>query len=183
MLFNFKTELSACFQNYRGPKLFVHRCILAHKHSLASCQWYRHRAESRALTCPFKQSNLSASSLLSWHTTHKNFWGRLYLIQFVCSPLSRSRQVIQIVSTEALLLNASLERPAEKDLQVNATLVSFGPTLYMYFVFSIIGGTYVKACWNSHSILAHHLRRYIHSHWDGTYTAKSATIVDDPDSQ
>jgi len=28
MLFNFKTKLSACFQNYRGPKLFVHSCTI-----------------------------------------------------------------------------------------------------------------------------------------------------------
>ena len=26
MRFNFKTKLPACFQNYRGPKLFVHSC-------------------------------------------------------------------------------------------------------------------------------------------------------------
>jgi len=36
-----------------------------HKNSLASCQRYRHSVDSRALTCPFKQSNLSAWSLLS----------------------------------------------------------------------------------------------------------------------
>ena len=35
------------------------RGIFVHNNSLASCQWYRHIVESRALTCAFKQSNLS----------------------------------------------------------------------------------------------------------------------------
>jgi len=35
---------------------------LVHKNSLASCQRCRHSVEPRALTCPFKQSNLSAGS-------------------------------------------------------------------------------------------------------------------------
>jgi len=39
----------------------LQRGILVHKNSLASCQRYCHSVESRALTCPFKQSNLSAS--------------------------------------------------------------------------------------------------------------------------
>jgi len=38
------------------------RGVLVHKNSLASCQWCRHSIEPRALTCPFKQSNLSAWS-------------------------------------------------------------------------------------------------------------------------
>jgi len=38
------------------------RGVLVHKNSLASCQRYRHSVEPRALTCPFKQSNLSARS-------------------------------------------------------------------------------------------------------------------------
>ena len=38
--------------------------------------WCRHSVEPRALTCPFKQSNLVAWSLLSWHTTQTHLWGR-----------------------------------------------------------------------------------------------------------
>jgi len=41
------------------------RGVLVNKNSLASCQRYRHSVEPRARTCPFKQSNLSAWSLLS----------------------------------------------------------------------------------------------------------------------
>ena len=41
--------------------------LLVYKNSLASCQWCRQSVEPRApnLTCPFKQSNLSAWSLLN----------------------------------------------------------------------------------------------------------------------
>jgi len=38
------------------------KAVLVHKNSLASCQRCRHSIEPRALTCPFKQSNLSAWS-------------------------------------------------------------------------------------------------------------------------
>ena len=41
------------------------RGVLVHKNSLASCPRYCHSIGSRALTCPSKQSNLSAWSLLS----------------------------------------------------------------------------------------------------------------------
>jgi len=34
-------------------------------------------ASSRAVTCPFKQSNPSVWSLLSWHPTHTRLWVRL----------------------------------------------------------------------------------------------------------
>ena len=65
----------------------------------------------RALTWSFKQSNLSAWSLLNWHPPHTHLWGRLYFIPVVCSPLSQSHPVTQIMSTEAFLLNrdASVE--------------------------------------------------------------------------
>jgi len=53
------------------------RGVLVHKNSLASCQRCRHSVEPRAMTCPFKQSNLSAWSLMTWHPTHKYLWGRL----------------------------------------------------------------------------------------------------------
>jgi len=36
-------------------------------------------ALSRALTCPFKQSNPSVWSLLSWHPTHTHLWVRLFV--------------------------------------------------------------------------------------------------------
>jgi len=42
--------------------------FLVHQNSLAFCERYRHSVESRALTGPFKQSNLSAWSL-SWRST------------------------------------------------------------------------------------------------------------------
>jgi len=85
------------------------KCILVHKNSLVSCQRCRHSVESRDLTCPFKQSNLSAWSLLNWHPTHTYLWGRLCFIQVDCSPLSRSRRVTQIMSIEVLLINAPVE--------------------------------------------------------------------------
>ena len=44
------------------------------------CQWCRHSV----VTCPFKQSNLSASSLLSWHPAHTYLWGRLCFVQVCC---------------------------------------------------------------------------------------------------
>ena len=39
------------------------RGVVVHKNSLAFCQRCRQSVEPRALTCPFKQSNLSAWSL------------------------------------------------------------------------------------------------------------------------
>ena len=70
------------------------RGLLVHKNSLASCQRYRHSVEPRALTCPFKHSDLIAWSLLSGHPTHKYLWGRLSVLStfVVCSPSSRSRR-------------------------------------------------------------------------------------------
>jgi len=38
------------------------RGVSVHKNSLASCQQCRHSVEPRALTCPFKPSNLSDRS-------------------------------------------------------------------------------------------------------------------------
>jgi len=81
------------------------RGVFVHKNSLALRHRCRHSEEARALTCPFKQSNLSAWSLLIWHPTHTYHWGRLCFIQVVCSPPSQSRRVTQIMSTEALFLN------------------------------------------------------------------------------
>jgi len=64
------------------------RGALVHNNSLASYQGCRHSIELRALTCLFKQSNLIAWSLLSWHPTHTYLWGRLCFIQVVRSPPS-----------------------------------------------------------------------------------------------
>jgi len=47
------------------------RGVLVHKNLLASCQRCRHSVEPRTLTCPFKQSDLIAWSLLIGHPTHK----------------------------------------------------------------------------------------------------------------
>jgi len=41
------------------------RGVIVHKNSLISYQLRRHSVEPRALTCPFKQSNLSAWSCLN----------------------------------------------------------------------------------------------------------------------
>ena len=60
------------------------RCVLVHKNSLASCQRCRHSVEPHALTCPFKQSNLSSWSLLSWHPTHEYLCGRICFFQIRC---------------------------------------------------------------------------------------------------
>jgi len=85
--------------------------VLVHKNSLASYQRCSHSVEPCALMCPFKQSNLSAWSLLGWHPTHTYLWGRLCSIQVVCSPPSRSRRVTQVMSAEALLLNGFCHNP------------------------------------------------------------------------
>jgi len=95
--------------DFFGCSIFSKRGILVCKNSLASYQQYRHSVESHALSCSFKQSNLSAWSLFSWHPTHIYLQGRLCFIQVVYSPLSRSRRVTQIMLTETPLLSASLE--------------------------------------------------------------------------
>ena len=46
-------------------QLFPKRGVLVDKNSLASCQRCSHSVEARALTCPFKHSDLIAWSLLS----------------------------------------------------------------------------------------------------------------------
>jgi len=100
------------FFGFRSPS--KNRGILVHKNSLAFYQRYGHSVESRALSCAFKQSNLSAWSLVSWHPTHTYPWAYIPLretlfIQVVCCSLSRSRRVLQIMPTESLLFNAALE--------------------------------------------------------------------------
>jgi len=64
----FPGVLGDFFFLYLPPK--EGRGILVHKNSLASYQRYCHSVDSCALTRPFKQSNLSAWSLLSGHPTH-----------------------------------------------------------------------------------------------------------------
>jgi len=102
-------SISGGFWRYFGCTTPSKRGILVHKNSLTSCQQYCHNVESHAMTCPFKQSDLSAWSPLSWQPTHTYLWGRLCFIHSDCSPLSLSRRVTQIMSTEALLLNASFK--------------------------------------------------------------------------
>jgi len=110
-----KTSVHKAFQQITAWLLLiikfneVNMMALLHKNSLASCQRYRHSVESCTLTCPFKQSNLSAWSLLSWNPTNTYLQGRLCFIRAVCSLLSRLRRVTRIMSTDAVLLNASLE--------------------------------------------------------------------------
>jgi len=81
------------------------RGVLVQKNSLASCQRCRHSVEPRALTCPFKQSDLIAWSLLSSHPTHKYLRGRLCFVQ-ACGLLSTvtvTPAETAIMSTEVLL--------------------------------------------------------------------------------
>ena len=89
-LFASATELSISgfWGRFFGCWTASKRGALVHKNSLASCQGCRHSIELRALTCPFKQSNRSAWSLLIWHPTHIYLWGRLCFIQVVRSPPS-----------------------------------------------------------------------------------------------
>ena len=54
----------------------LERGVWVHTNSLSSFQRYRHSVESRALTCPFEQSNLSAWSLWNWHATHIHIFER-----------------------------------------------------------------------------------------------------------
>ena len=81
------------------------RGVLVHKNSLASCQRCRHSVEPRALTCPFKNSDLISGSLLSLHPTHKYLWGRLCFVQACCllSTVAVTPAETRIMSTEALL--------------------------------------------------------------------------------
>jgi len=81
------------------------RGVLVRKNSLASCQRCRHSVEPRALTCPFKHSDLIAWSLLSWYPTHKYLWGRLCFVQACCllSTVTVTPAETRIMSTEVLL--------------------------------------------------------------------------------
>ena len=81
-------SIAGFWGRYFGCWTASKRGALVHKNSLASCQGCRHSIELRALTCPFKQSNRSAWSLLIWHPTHIYLWGRLCFIQVVRSPPS-----------------------------------------------------------------------------------------------
>ena len=62
--------------------------------------WCRLSFESRALTCPFKQSNPSIWLLLSWHPTHTHLWVRfsVFLKLFV-STVTMMIKAIIIIST------------------------------------------------------------------------------------
>jgi len=86
-------------------QLYLKRGVLVHKNSLDSCQRCRHSVEPRALTCPFKHSDLIAWSLLSWHPTHKYLGGRLCFVQACCllSTVTVMPAETRIMSTEALL--------------------------------------------------------------------------------
>jgi len=81
--------------------------VSVQKNSYASCQRCRHSVEPRALTCPFKHSDLIAWSLLSWHPTHKYLSERLCFVQACCLLSTVTVTVTlaetRIMSTEALL--------------------------------------------------------------------------------
>jgi len=57
------------------------RGVLVHKNSLASYQRCRNSVEPRALTCPFKQSNLSACSFLNLQALGEAF-PLLYFVSY-----------------------------------------------------------------------------------------------------
>jgi len=70
-------------------------------HSLL-VNWCHHSIESRALTCPFKQCNLSACHcLITVKLTQNTYAPRSETLSFfkaICSPPSRSRRVTRIKS-------------------------------------------------------------------------------------
>ena len=86
-------------------QISLKRGVLVQKNSLASCQRCRHSVEPRALTCPFKHSDLIAWSLLIGHPTHKHLWGRLCFVHVCCllSTVTVTPAETRIMSTEALL--------------------------------------------------------------------------------
>jgi len=79
-----REHFRVCLATFLVAQLSPKRNVLVHKNSLASCQRCRHSVEPRALTCPFKHSDLIAWSLFSWHPIHKYFWGRLCFVQACC---------------------------------------------------------------------------------------------------
>ena len=66
---------------------------------LALCQLVslQRRATACALTCPFKQGNLSTWSLLNWHPTRTRLWGRLRVVFFQCGV--KSLEMLEIYVT------------------------------------------------------------------------------------
>jgi len=119
--------------------------VFLHKNSLASCQGCRHSVEPRALTCPFKHSDLIAWLLLSWHPTHKCLWERLCFCQACCllSTVTVTPAETRIMSTEAHLsktVSVKIPRSAwapgsrgTKQLETVATRVIAATGLF-YFV-------------------------------------------------
>jgi len=65
------------FGDFFVAKLPLKRDVLVHNNHLLFVHWCRHSVKPCALTCPFKPSNLSAWSLLSWHPTRIHLSGRL----------------------------------------------------------------------------------------------------------
>jgi len=88
---------------YLVAQLSPKRSVQVQKNSLASCQRCRHSVEPRALTCPFKHSDLIAWSLLIGHPTHKYLWGRLCLVH-VCCLLS----TVTVTPAETWIMSTSL---------------------------------------------------------------------------
>jgi len=97
---HFRVFLAIFFVAQLSPK----RGVLVHKNLLASCQRCRHSVEPRTLTCPFKQSDLIAWSLLIGHPTHKYLWGRPCFVHVCCllSTVTVTTAETRIMSTEAL---------------------------------------------------------------------------------
>jgi len=117
------------------------RGVWVHENSLASCQRCRHSVEPRALTCPFKHSDLIAWSILCWHPLWQILSPTLIdptqsLIHNVCLRLGLFISGSQIIIlTTRLSPLTSAPRPAHFSLPVTLSLpsifltVSYDPAL------------------------------------------------------
>ena len=88
---------------------------LVHENSLTFCQLCCHNVESRALSCPFKQSNLSAWSPLSWHSTHTHLWG----VSLSCQRCFLSTVTVTQIDLDYVNKSASLKQVRSKSTLFN----------------------------------------------------------------
>ena len=72
---HFRHFLANCFVAELPQKK---KCFHAQEFTRFLSNWCRLSIDAHTLTCPFKQSNLSAWSLLSWDPTHTHLWVRLF---------------------------------------------------------------------------------------------------------
>jgi len=85
---------------------FLKKYVFWYRIYLLLFNWCRHSIEPRTLPCPFKQSNLSASVTLELTPhTYTPVRDTLCFSVVVCSPQTRSRRVIRIMSIEAFVMH------------------------------------------------------------------------------